>query len=218
MKLRATERGTIQLADISVLGGPFDTPVEHTLPASEHTVRLVVDAKGLARCVRVVVSNAPTAKEEPAGEIAIDSGTLVLADAARTQPYVRSQPGVLYAGFEGPAAEMEGLAKAVAGDLPTERVLPTFYRATRPLAPTDPDLIKRTILAQKSHARFMVEPRPPAWALVSALGDGKLIASDHAGEHSAVLVDVAAGDGAYVVTASKDADGKLTALTVSLER
>lgn len=218
VRLRATEKGVIQLADISVLGGPFEAPLEQTLPLGEHVVRLVVDPKGLARCVRLVIGAEPAVKDEPAGSIAIDSGTLVIADVARTQPYLRAQPGVLYAGFEGPAAEMEGLAAAVASELPTERVLPTFYRGTRPLAPTDADLVKRAILAGKSHARFMVEPRPAAWALVAALGDGKLSASDHAGERSAVLVDVAAGDGAYVVTASKDAAGKLAALTISLER
>ena len=111
-KLRTTDGGLVQIADVSVLGGPFEPALEKTLPRTDHVVRLVVDKNGLARCVRLIASEKPVAKEEPAGEIAVDSGTLIFADVARVSPYLRGQPGVLYAGFEGPAGEMDGLAAA----------------------------------------------------------------------------------------------------------
>lgn len=214
----STDKGVVHLADVSVLGGPFEAPLAATVPPGAYPVRLVVDKQGLGRCVRLTIAERAAASEAVVGDVAIDSGTLVLGDAVRLGPFLRDQPGHLYAGFEGPAGEMEGLAKALEPKLPTERVLPTYYRATRALGPLDLDLVKGAIQNEKSHARALVEPRPAAWPLVAALGDGKVAASGHAGPDSAVLVDVPAGDGAYLATASKDADGTLVALTVSLER
>lgn len=216
--LTTTDKGLVHIADFSVLGGPFEPPIAVELPVGTFPVRLIVDRSGVARCVRALVAEGTTAAEVRVGEVVVDSGSLVFADGARVTGWLQRQPGDVFVGFEGPAGEMESLAQTVSGSLPTERVLPTYYRATRPFAAGDLDIVKRAIQAGKSHARAQVEPRPAAWPFVAALGDGKIAVSNDAGPGSAVLVDVPPGDGAYVVTVSKDDHGNVLAVTASLER
>jgi hypothetical protein len=232
-ELSVTGKGLVHIADVGVLGGPFEAPLEATAPAptASARVQLIVDENGLPRCARLRFVGGDTADgatpagafpttatETALGEVVVDSGTVVFADGARVAGWLAGQPGDLFVGLEGPEAELPALAATLAKTIPTERVLPTYFRATRAVQPTDLDTVQRTIQAAKSHARAAVEPRPAAWALVATLGDQKLAGDAHAGEKSAVLVDVPAGDGAYVVTATKTESGTLLGLTVSLER
>lgn len=226
--LTVTDKGLVHVADVGVLGGPFEPPLKAQVAGSRPTrgrVRLLVDKDGLGHCARLDFTSGEadgpfpaSAKETRVGEVVIDSGTVVFADAARVTPWLAHQPGELFVGLEGPEGELPALAQTLANTIPMERVLPTYFRATRPLSPTDLDTAKQAIHAASSHARASVEPRPAAWALVATLGDRKLASDDHAGETSAALVDVPAGDGAYVVTATRDDAGALLGLTVSLER
>jgi hypothetical protein len=235
VELALTGKGLVQIADVGVLGGPFEPPLETAAPSSPAgaetaatgIVQLIVDKNGLAHCARLRFVRTPTptndafpatATESRLGEVVIDSGTVVFADGARVATWLAHQPGDLFVGFEGPEAELPALAETLAKTIPTERILPTYFRATRPLLPTDLETAQRTIQTSNSHARAAVEPRPAAWPLVSTLGDQKLAGDAHAGEKSAALVDVPGGDGAYVVTTTKDESGALLGVTVSLER
>jgi hypothetical protein len=220
LSLRVGAGSTIEVADASVLGGPFEAPLALEVPAGLYSVDLVLGkgsaGKNLPLCVHARLGNGPIASFRELGDVAIDTDVLVLADAASWHRTLGRRTSAVYAAVEADASELDRVRRELAGaGLTLSPLLPTLARATRPLAPGDEALVRRALGGK---GRFLLEPASPGWDVLSALGDADYVALsfDPEAPQSALAITAGQGSGAYAVAAGQGAGGELVALEVRL--
>jgi hypothetical protein len=213
----------VEVADASVLGGPYEEPLAVEPPAGDHALDVVVgrtaDGPALPVCARLRFARAAPASWRELGDVTLDSDVLVLADGAAWRQSLGPRTGAAFAAVEADGPQLGSLRAALeAKGLPTEVVLPTLARATRPLRPGDDAIVRRALGEARARGRFLVEPASPGWDAHRALGERGVAELSFAPEAppSALAVAAGRGSGAYAVVAGYGAAGDLVALEVRL--
>ncbi len=223
LSLRVGPGSRVEIADASVLGGPYEEPITFEVPPGLYPISLVVGRVASGQpsplCARVRLGDAKAASWRALGDVALDSDVLVLADGAAWRRSLGARTAGLYAALEADAPALETIGRELAAKgLPLAPVLPTLARANRPLAPGDERLVRGAIAGARARARFLIEPASPGGEVLSRMGEADYaeLSFEPEAPQSAVAIAAGRGTGAYAVAAGYGPAGEPVALEVRL--
>lgn len=193
------EQGPLAVGDASALGGPATPPIRVAIPRGTYETRLVVGG-GATRCLEVIVAPGTVTAWEEAGDVVVDTDTVLLVDEVRAREARRRREDRIDVTFEADAATLPRVIAALEKRGRTvERLSPTLARASGP-TPPDADVVRDVLRTEGAYGRVHREPDMQGLAGILALGEKPFAPFGDGG----VVVDASGGYRSTRVRVGKD--------------